>query len=252
MNKDFWDTFKKTKPTIVYLTVGFPTYSESVEIAKFLVSNGYAQIIEAGIPFSDPIADGEVIQYSTQVALKNGIMIDDVAKFIEEVKSFRDIPVFAMGYYNPIYANLERNLEKLKKSGAHGLIIPDINVEEIEAISPLLKEYGLLICGFVAPNTNEKRMKEIVRKTTGFIYLVSSYGTTGMRDYLNWESLRNIVQKVKGIENVPVAIGFGIKNAEMIRKAKEISDGAIIGSAVINAIKNSPSNYFSEIEKIFK
>ncbi len=252
MNKNFWDEFKRTKPTIVYLTVGFPTYSESVEIAKFLISNGYAQIIEAGIPFSDPIADGEVIQYSTQVALKNGITIDDVSRFIEELKSFKDIPVFAMGYYNPIYANLERNLEKLKRSGAEGLIIPDVNIEEVEAISPLLRKYGLLVCGFVAPNTSEKRMKEIVKRTTGFVYLVSSYGTTGMRDYLNWESLRSIVQKIRNIKDIPVAIGFGIKSAEMIRKAKEISDGAIIGSAVINAVKSSPNNYFTEIEKIFR
>jgi len=246
------EVFIKTKPTIVYLTVGFPSYHESIEIAKFLLSNNYAQVIEAGIPFSDPIADGEVIQYSTQIALKNGITIKDVANFVREVKSYKDIPIFAMGYYNPIYSNLEKNLSLFKDSGTDGLIIPDINVEEIKKVLPLLNKYNLSICGFVAPNTKESRMKEIVESTTGFVYLVSSYGTTGVRESLDWDNLKNVVNKVKYIKNVPIAVGFGIKDAEMIKKAKEISDGAIIGSAVINAIRKNPKDYNSEIEKIFR
>lgn len=249
MNFHRW--FIETKPTIVYLTVGYPSFDESLNIARFLLKNNYAQIIEAGIPFSDPIADGEVIQYSTYVALKNGITIKDVAKFINTLKSEFPNYIFAMGYYNPIFANLENNTKLLKDNGCDGLIIPDINIEEVKKIKKLIDKNRLMICGFVAPNTSQKRMKEIVKYTTGFVYLVSSYGTTGVRDQIDFSHLKDVVSSIKNIKDIPVAIGFGIKNYDMIEKAKEVSDGAIIGSAIIDTIRTKP-NYFESITDLFR
>ncbi|MGB9622146.1 MAG: tryptophan synthase subunit alpha, partial [Brevinematia bacterium] len=220
---NFTEWFFKTKPTIAYLTVGYPSFEESLNIGRFLLSNNYVQIIEAGIPFSDPIADGEVIQYSTHIALQNGITLKDVARFINILKGEFNNPIFAMGYYNPIFANISDNLSLLKNNGCDGLIIPDINVEEIKKIKVLIDKNDLMICGFVAPNTPEERMKDIVKYTTGFVYLVSSYGTTGIRDEIDFSYLRKVVYEIKSIKNIPVAIGFGIKDFSMIKSAKEIS-----------------------------
>ncbi|MCS7298448.1 MAG: tryptophan synthase subunit alpha [Spirochaetia bacterium] len=240
-----------TKPTIVYLTVGYPSFEESVEIARFIVKNKFAQMIEAGIPFSDPIADGEVIQFSTQKALENGININHIVKFISILKSEFNIPVFAMGYYNPIYANLEANLQKLSSVGTDGLIIPDINVEEVIRINPLLKKYNLKIVGFVAPNTSRDRIKKIVSNSSGFIYLVSSYGTTGIRERLDLKLLEEVVKNIKSFKNIPVAIGFGIRDMKTAREVKNFCDGAIIGSAIIKIVEENPKNYIDKIEEFF-
>lgn len=241
-----------TKPTIVYLTVGYPSFEESLEIARFIVKNNFAQVIEAGIPFSDPIADGEVIQFSTQKALENRINIDHVVKFISILKSEFSIPVFAMGYYNPIYANLDTNLKKLSSAGADGVIIPDINIEEVTRIKPLLKQYNLKIVGFVAPNTSRDRMKKITSNSSGFIYLVSSYGTTGIREKLDLQLLEKIVKDIKSFKDMPVAIGFGVRDMETARNVKKICDGVIIGSAIIKIVEENPSNYIDKIEKFFR
>lgn len=247
----FHNWFKNTKPTIVYLTVGYPSFEESIEIARFILKNGFASIIEAGIPFSDPIADGQVIQFSTQKALQNGITIRDVAKFVKLIRSEFDSYVFAMGYYNPIFTNLDSNLRLLSDSGCSGVIIPDINVEEIRRIKPFLKKYGLKIVGFVAPNTTDDRIRKIVKETDGFIYLVSSYGTTGIRDNIDFIHLKDVVMKIKEVKDLPVAIGFGIRDINMIKKAKEVSDGAIVGSAIIKIVEDNPSNYLEKIREFF-
>lgn len=249
---EFKNWFINTKPTIVYLTVGFPTFEESVEIAKFIISNNFAQIIEAGIPFSDPIADGEIIQFSTQKALENGVTIKDVVKFIEIIKKDFDIPIFAMGYYNPIFANLENNIRMFSEVGCEGIIIPDINVEEMRIIKPIVRKNKLKMVGFVAPNTGDFRIRQIVRYTDGFIYLVSSYGTTGIRDRIDFSHLSGIVNQVKSVKDIPVAIGFGIRDAKMIDEAKKVSDGAIVGSAIIKAIIDNPKNYLDSISKFFR
>ena len=249
--KGFSDWFIEKKPTIVYVTVGYPSFEESLELSRFLVKNGFAHIIEAGIPFSDPIADGEVIQKSSQVALSNGITLKDVAKFIRTLKDEYSIPIFAMGYYNPILCNIEYNLRLLSESGCEGIIVPDINVEEVRRISRLLKSNDLKIVGFVAPNTPKDRLVKVVKSTDGFIYLVSSYGTTGVRENLDFEMLKNVVSNIKKVKNIPVAIGFGIRNMEVAKRVKEISDGAIIGSAVIKIIEDNPKNYLDKVYDFF-
>ncbi len=239
-----------TKPTLVYLTVGYPSVKETFEIAKFLVKNNLAQILEIGFPFSDPIADGEVIQFSSQVALQNKVNFSDIVKVCKELRELSDnVGIFLMGYYNNIFVNFENKVKELRSAGVDGIIIPDITIEEIENISSILSENGMLTVGFVAPNTKKERMSKIVKSSTGFIYLVSSYGTTGVRDDLAWEHLAVKVKDIKSIKDVPVAIGFGIKNREMILKAKEISDGAIVGSAIIDIIRKNPDNYLEKINE---
>ncbi|MFN4245383.1 MAG: tryptophan synthase subunit alpha [Brevinematia bacterium] len=250
--KNFGDWFIKTKPTIAYITVGYPTFEKSLEIAKFLVKNNFVQVIEAGIPFSDPIADGEVIQISTQKALENGINLRDVARFVHNLKSEYDVPVFSMGYYNPIFCNISNNLELLSESGCEGVIIPDISIEEVYRIRSLLKKNKLRIVGFVAPNTSQERIDRIVKVTDGFVYLVSSYGTTGVRESLDFQMLKDIVDRIKKVKNIPVAVGFGIRDVETIAKVKEISDGAIVGSAIIKIIEDNPQDYLDRIYSFFK
>lgn len=249
--KSFREWFFAVKPTIVYLTVGFPSFEESLEVARFILGNNFAQVIEAGIPFSDPIADGEVIQLSTQRALENGISLKDVGKFVSSLKGEFDLPVFAMGYYNPIFSNLEENVKFLRESGCDGIIIPDVGVEEVRRIKSLLRKHGLMTVGFVAPNTPESRIKRIVKSVDGFVYLVSSYGTTGVRDRIDFNHLRGIVERIRACKKVPIAIGFGIRDMEVAEKAKEICDGAIIGSAIIKIMLDNPKAYLREIENFF-
>lgn len=236
---------KKEKALILYFTAGFPNFYDSIEIIKKCVKNG-ADIIEIGIPFSDPIADGPIIQYTSNKALENGMNTDECFKFSQILKKEIDIPCLFMTYFNPVYKyGIKRFIENCRKSGISGLIIPDLPFEESFEIRKFLEEKNMNLIYFLTPFTSEIRMKKILRKANGFIYFISLAGVTGPREIISLEAVEK-VKKIRKMTNIPIAIGFGISKVEQIRYIKNYVDGIIVGSFLLQKIING------EIEKLGK
>jgi len=221
---------------ILYLTFGYPSIAESVDlIKKFSELN--VDIVEVGIPFSDPVADGKTIQYASEMALRNGASI---TRMLEEVcKINLQMPLVMMTYYNPVIAyGLNRIFTDMKEAGFDGIIIPDLPVEEINQIKKNYDTKGINFINLVTPVTDLLRIKLINENSTGFIYCVSLTGVTGARDQLNSEVF-SFLQKLKKLVDKPVAVGFGISKKEHITQLKKYADGVIIGSKIIEAIRNN-------------
>ena len=235
------NTFQQqtTKVLNVYCTAGFPQLNSTIEVMKALQQNG-ASIIELGMPYSDPLADGPVIQHSGSVALSNGMTI---AKLFEQLKDFRkeiSIPVILMGYMNPVLQyGFEKFCADAAEVGIDGLILPDLPEFEFETeYGAIIKKHNLDFIFLVTPETSEERIRKLDSLSSGFLYAVSSSSTTGSDkktantdDYLR--KLRNL--KLKN----PVLVGFGIKDKISFDAVCQLADGAIIGSAYIKALENS-------------
>ena len=234
--------FKEKRGNIlsVYFSAGFPKLDDTTVIMKSLQNAG-ADLIEVGIPFSDPVADGPTIQESNKVALDNGITLK---KILEQVSSVRDqirIPILLMGYLNPIYQyGMERFCSDCRKAGVSGLIIPDLPVKEyLEAYKPLFEENGLANIFLITPQTAEERIHTIDENTGGFIYMVSSASTTGARKVLTDEQIAYF-ERIRNMKlRSPLLIGFGISDHRSFSQASRYADGAIIGSAFINLLRES-------------
>lgn len=227
----------------IYFTAGYPNLDDTVRIASALEEAG-ADIIEIGLPYSDPIADGPTIQESSTQALKNGMSI---MVLFEQLKTLRDhvtIPVLLMGYLNPVIQfGVETFCEKCNEVGVDGLILPDLPIDEYaEIYKPIFDKHGLHNVFLVSPQTSETRIRMIDEKSTGFIYLVSSSSITGAKQGMTDEQ----VSYFKRIESMDLKskkmIGFGISSHDSYKTACEYSDGAIIGSAFIRELKNDPSD----------
>lgn len=221
----------KKKAFIPFITLGDPNLEESVEIAKGLEACG-ADILEIGIPYSDPLADGAVIQNSYYKALKSGFSINGGFEALKEIRENISIPIVVMVYYTIVFCyGREEFLKKMKECGVSGIIIPDLPLEErVEAIE-ITKKYDIDLIPLVAP-TSKERIKSIVKEASGFVYCVSVAGTTGERE-LNVEFLKEYINLVKENTSLPVAIGFGVSTPEAIVRIKEMCDGVIMGSAIV-------------------
>jgi len=222
---------------IPYLTAGYPDLNSCLELVKTLAASG-ADIIELGIPFSDPLADGSTIQKASQVALDNGIDIDNVLGLVKEVRRATEVPIVLMSYFNPIYHyGLARFNRDAVKAGVDGVIVPDLPVEEsrewLKARGSQLDTIFLL-----ASTSSEKRIVRTVKLSTGFIYCVSLTGVTGARQVLP-HYLAEFVWKVKMRTKKPVAVGFGISTAAQAADVGQIADGVIIGSALLDIIMDA-------------
>jgi len=219
---------------ITYLTAGFPSLNESIENI-YLLSECGADIIELGVPFSDPIADGPSIQYASHIALKNGITLKELLMGLRQVKI--DKPLVLMSYLNPLLSYKKEELfNDLKGTGFSGLIIPDLPVEESDAWVSLSNGYGINIIFLVAPTSPTERIRLIATKSQGFIYCVSVTGTTGMRSSLP-PNIFQFVERVKSVTDKPIAVGFGISSPEQIKLLKGKADGVIVGSRIVEAIR---------------
>ncbi|MCM8804257.1 MAG: tryptophan synthase subunit alpha [Candidatus Omnitrophica bacterium] len=242
---------KKEKALILYFTAGFPSFKESIEIIKKSAEKG-TDIIEIGIPFSDPIADGPIIQYTSAKALENGINTDRCFQLIQILKNEVKIPYLFMTYFNPVYKyGIEKFADKCFKSGVSGLIIPDLPYEESFEIRKILKERNINLIYFLTPFTSENRMKKIIKKANGFIYFISVAGVTGPRESLSQEAI-DIIKKIKNETEIPVVIGFGISNKEQIKQIKEYVDGIIIGSFFLQKIIDCKIKEMEELIIEFK
>jgi tryptophan synthase alpha chain len=232
---------------IAYITMGFPSLKKSIENLQTL-SNCGADIIEIGVPFSDPIADGPTIQYSSQIALKQRVTLQDIIYQLKRIEI--DKPLILMSYLNPLLAyGKERILVDIKESGISAIIIPDLPVEEADKWCELAKNYKIEIIFFVAPTSTNERISLISTRSDSFIYCVSITGTTGVREKLS-EDVIKFIKRVKRITNKPIAVGFGISTPEQIRFLHGKADGVIVGSRIIEAIRQNES--LEEIVKNLK
>lgn len=237
---------RKEKALILYFTAGFPSFDSSIEMIKKSAEKG-ADIIEIGIPFSDPIADGPVIQYASNKALENGINTDKCFELAKILKNEIKIPYLFMTYFNPVYKyGIEKFVDRCLECGVSGLIIPDLPYEESFELKKILKERDMNLIYFLTPFTSENRMKKIIKKANGFIYFISIAGVTGPRESLNLEVIE-IIKKIKEITRIPVALGFGISNKDQIKQVKEYIDGIIIGSFFLQKVINGKKE---EVEKL--
>jgi tryptophan synthase alpha chain len=220
----------------VYCTAGFPQVNSTIDVMKSLQQSG-ADIIELGMPYSDPLADGPVIQQSSSIALANGMTIK---KLFEQLKSFRkeiSIPVVLMGYMNPVLQyGFEKFCTDAATVGIDGLILPDLPEHEFETeYGTIIKKHGLDFIFLVTPETSEERIKKLDQLSTGFLYAVSSSSTTGSDK--NMTDVKAYLQKLKGLKlKNPVLVGFGIKDKSTFETACENANGAIIGTAYIKAL----------------
>ena len=232
---------KNQKALICYVVAGYPDIKTSEHIINSLI-NGGADIIEIGIPFSDPIADGSTIQDAIQSSLMSGTTPDMCLELASRIrKTFPNIPLIIMTYSNILYRKgYMQFAEKAKENGIDGFIIPDIPIEESKEYLSTVQNTGLSTIFLVSPNTSEKRLKMISRICTGFLYAISVYGTTGERkgfDEYTIESIKR-VKKVTAADELPLAVGFGISNPEHVKYMVDAgADAVIIGSAIIKKIK---------------
>ena len=231
---------KKQNILSIYFTAGYPKLDSTEEILYSLEKNG-VDLVEIGIPFSDPLADGAVIQASSQQALQNGMNLELLLSQLEQIRPKTELPFVLMGYFNPIYQyGVEKLVKTCAESGVDALIIPDLPIDEYqEKYQAIFKKYGVSLIFLLTPQTNEKRLKLIDNLSTSFIYAVSSASTTGSK--LDFDSNKiNYFNKLKNAKlKHPFIIGFGISDNESFAKACEYANGAIIGSAFIKAINKS-------------
>lgn len=252
INKLFTD--KQHNILSVYFTAGYPELEDTVRIISALENEG-VDMIEIGIPFSDPVADGPVIQNSSNIALKNGMNLNLLFKQLKNIRQSVSIPLLMMGYINPVFQmGMEKFLSKCAETGIDGVIIPDLPVEEyIREYKDLFKIFNIHFICLITPQSPEDRIRFIDKVSDGFIYMVSSASTTGSKNSFDTEQL-DYFHKVQamGLRN-PVLAGFGISNKSTFESACKYSGGAIIGSAFIKSLNGKGtmddkiSNFFSQI-----
>ena len=229
------EAFKNGKAFIPFITCGDPDLETTIEVVKEAVKNG-ADLVELGIPFSDPTAEGPVIQGANIRALAGGVTTDKVFDMVRTLRKEVTVPMVFMTYANVVFSyGAERFIKTANETGMDGLILPDLPYEEKEEFIDICHKYDVDLISLIAP-TSENRISMIAKDAEGFIYLVSSLGVTGTRTNITTD-LSSIVKVIRGVTDVPVAIGFGISNPETCKKMSDISDGAIVGSAIIKLLE---------------
>jgi tryptophan synthase alpha chain len=241
IDKKFKELKKEGKSAfIAYVTCGDPDLETSQKIIKKLIGIG-ADIIELGMPFSDPLADGPTIQEASEVALANKVTLDRVLQVARNLRKTTEIPLCLMSYYNPIFHyGIRTFLSKAKENGIDGLIIPDLPPDESSQIEMFARSRQLATIYFIAPTSSPKRVRNAIRHSQGFIYYLSLAGVTGARDTLP-QVIKKDIKKIKKLTKKPVCVGFGISNPKQVRDICQVADGVIVGSAIINKIHQAQS-----------
>lgn len=234
------NAFKNGKAFIPFVTCGDPNIETTEQIIYEMVKNG-ADLIELGIPFSDPTAEGVVIQSANERALKVGITTDDVFQMVERVRQTVQIPLVFMTYANVIFTyGIERFMKKSQEVGMDGIILPDLPFEEKEEFAAVARDYDLDLISLIAPTSND-RIKMIAAEAEGFVYCVSSLGVTGVRSNITTD-LGAMVEMVKSEKDMPCAIGFGISTPEQAKHMAQFADGVIVGSAIVKICAEHKEN----------
>ncbi|HMK61274.1 MAG TPA: tryptophan synthase subunit alpha [Dissulfurispiraceae bacterium] len=237
------------KAFIPYIMAGDPDLDKTMEYVLMLEKHG-ADIIELGVPFSDPVADGPTIQRAAERAIKSGVSLRNMLPFMTEMRKRSQVPIIFMTYYNPIIKYGEESfVAEAAKVGVDGLIIPDLPPEEAESLIKKCRSYGINTIFLVAPTSTEERMKIITSASRGFIYYVSMTGITGSKLALE-EQFRNHIGRLKEMTVRPVAVGFGVSSAEDAAKVAAFADGVIVGSAIVKKFHEDPGNAPDFINKL--
>lgn len=246
------DAFAGGKAFIPFITCGDPDLETTAAAVRAAAENG-ADLIELGIPFSDPTAEGPVIQGANLRALKGGVTTDRIFGLVRDLRRDVTVPLVFMTYANVVFSyGTERFLSACREVGVDGLILPDVPFEEREEFLPFCKRYGVDLISLVAP-TSENRIAMIAREAEGFLYIVSSLGVTGTRSEITTD-LSAMVEVVRQNTAIPCAVGFGISTPEQARKMADVSDGAIVGSAIVKLLeqygKDAPRQVGAYVKKM--
>ena len=229
------EAFAKGKAFIPFITCGDPDLATTAACVRAMVNNG-ANLVELGIPFSDPTAEGPVIQSANVRALSGGVTTDKVFELVRELRRDVRVPLVFMTYANVVFSyGTERFLRRCQETGVDGIILPDVPYEEKEEFQPLCRQYGVDFISLIAP-TSENRIAMIAKEAEGFLYLVSSLGVTGTRTEITTD-LGSIVKVVRENTDIPCAVGFGISTPEQAAAMAAVSDGAIVGSAIVRLLE---------------
>jgi tryptophan synthase alpha chain len=224
------------KGFIPFITAGDPSLSQTKELIRVLARLN-ATVIELGVPFSDPMADGVVIQLASERALKQDFGIEQIFALVRDLRTEIDTPIILFSYFNPL---LQYGLEKLcidaKSSGVDGFLVTDLVPEEAEEFSNLLKTHGLDMIFLIAPTSGDDRLKMVAERASGFIYAVSRTGVTGAQNSTS-SSAEVLVNRIKKFSDLPIAVGFGISTAEQVLETWEYADAAVVGSAIVRQIE---------------
>ena len=234
------DAFKDGKAFIGFLTAGDPTIEKTVEYVLAMEEAG-CDLVEIGIPFSDPVAEGPVIQEANIRALSNNTNTDDVFEAIRQIREKSDVPLVFLTNINPVfYYGYDKFFKRCQELNVCGIISPDLPYDEKDEILEVTQKYGIDIISLIAP-TSKERIQMIAREASGFIYVVSSLGVTGMRSEIRTD-LKSILEDIKEVTDVPAAVGFGINTPEQAENIAKVADGVIVGSAIVNIIAEHGEN----------
>lgn len=232
--------FEKKKTFIGFLTAGDPSIEKSLEYILAMEEAG-ADIIEIGIPFSDPIAEGPVIQDANLRALKGGFTLPDAFRLVEEVRKKSQVPLLFLTYANPVFNyGYEAFCARCEKAGLDGLIIPDMPYEESGELKEIARDHGIDMISLISP-TSLRRVPVIAREADGYIYLVSSMGVTGMRSSFSAD-LPTLIEAIRKETDTPIAIGFGIHTRKQVEEYQALADGVIVGSGIVKIIEEYGEN----------
>jgi len=244
---------KKKKAFIIYLPFGFPTLKRTRDIILEFQSSG-VDLIELGIPFSDPIADGPILQEASEIALKNGATIQRLFSFLKNLKKKLRVPVVILTYYNPIFRfGLIRFLRNAKDAGVGGIMVVDLPMEEATSYVKRARSFGLDTIFFITPTTSPQRIKKIVKLTKGFIYYISLTGITGPKNLI-LKPLFSHINALKRITDLAICVGFGIHKPAQVKALTKVCDGVILGSIVAKFIKDNykKKNFLKSLNKFVK
>ena len=250
MNKKITEAFSRGKAFIPFVTCGDPSLDVTEKIVNAMVEAG-ADLIELGIPFSDPTAEGPVIQGANLRALSGGVTTDKVFDMIEKIRKNTDVPMVFMTYANVVFSyGTERFCKRVQEVGMDGLILPDVPYEEKEEFAEVADKYGLDLISLIAPTSHE-RIATIAKDAEGFVYCVSSLGVTGMRSQITTD-IGAMVKLVKAQKDIPCAVGFGISTPEQAKKMAVQADGIIVGSAIVKLCESYGADCVPYIKEYVK
>ena len=241
------------KAFVAYIPYGFPTIAKTKDIILTLQEAG-VDVIELGIPFSDPVADGPVIQEAASLALKNGANTKNLFITLNKIKKNIKVPIALMTYYNPVFRfGVEKFFKNMKAAGASGILTVDLPIDEAREYIKKAQKYRIETVFFITPVTPLSRAKKILKASKGFVYYISVTGTTGVRE-ISYDSLAGHIKQLKKETSLPVCVGFGVHTKEQFKNICKFSDGAIIGSAIVKFIKENhlKRNFLGGLKKYVK
>ena len=229
------------KMFVPYLTAGFPDRSRTVDLVLALEAGG-ADIVELGVPFSDPMADGPTVQHSCQVALDGGVTLAWIFDTVREIRRTSEIPLILFGYFNPVFRyGVARFMEDARQAGADGVLVADLPVGEVERIKPAARASGLRVICLAAPTCDDDQLRAVEAASDDFVYCVSVAGVTGVRASV-YNTAEPFLRRVRAVISKPFVVGFGIATPDDVRQIGAISDGVVVGSALLRFLDSQAND----------